>query len=260
MQITADCIARCPTFFQTDVWPDSIAAGAPTADFRSNLHLGLVARACCAVLALVCLLAAVLDWCITTVLRFGQRASADRQGRWWPVLRLLWQGLTETPRLDRLPHAIAHGDPQPRNVLLQRRDGRWVAFLVDWESCALLPVGADLGLMLYYHMRDQLRRASLDRDVPRMGWDVLCEKLLDVYVAGLGDGFEVSRAQIRLGCLHFVRCLVRSEITNLWLGQMLLPSADVTCSSSRRHVCDKLRRAVDWLLVVAQWFDELPPA
>ena len=143
-------------------------------------------------------------------------------------------------------------------MFLRWRAGRWQATLIDWEGCSVLPVGADVALMLYYYFRERLGKSDFRDD-----WGDVYEQLFQCYTEGVRELPVVMRVDdIRQGCLFMTRRLIRVEISDMLLGKLMLPVQPLptqpqgkasTCRSSHR-----LYACAQWLASATAAWEQLP--
>jgi tRNA A-37 threonylcarbamoyl transferase component Bud32 len=108
-------------------------------------------------------------------------------------------------RLVGLPHAFAHGDACPQNLLRPRGDTDAVV-AIDWTFAGICPVGMDAGQLL-------AGRAESGELSPGNLPD-LFEDIVAAYISGLADeDSPVSAADARFGAIG--NLVVRSAFTAL---------------------------------------------
>ncbi|TWP46922.1 phosphotransferase [Lentzea tibetensis] len=95
-------------------------------------------------------------------------------------------------RLDRLPHAGAHGDACPQNLLVPLDDpDSFVVIDVTWQCPH--PIGFDLGQLLV--------GLAHDGTLPVCALPEIREAIIDAYVEGLADeGERVPVNEVAFGC------------------------------------------------------------
>lgn len=138
--------------------------------------------------------------------------------------------------------------------------GRWVATLIDWEACAVLGIGADPALMLYYHFRKQMGQPLYSSQAWQTTWGFTTNEVLEEYMAGLrAAGVEVDGVQS--GCLEMLRRLMQLEICSLFLGKLWLPTegedAGILCRG-RWQLGQRIKSTLDWMHIVVEAFHQLP--
>jgi hypothetical protein len=118
--------------------------------------------------------------------------------------------------LGRLPHAIAHGDACPQNLLTDplRADG-FVA--IDWGFTSLAPLGYDLGQLLV----GRAESGDLDAaDLPR-----ICDAIVPAYIRGmLEERADPDADDLRRGFIGGL--LLRSAFTALPLDRLRQTTTD----------------------------------
>jgi hypothetical protein len=105
--------------------------------------------------------------------------------------------------VERLPHAMAHGDAAPGN-LLDPGDGSVVA--IDWSYGSVAPLGSDLGQLLAGQVECGATDASDLHDI--------AATIVDGYLAGVADsGGQVDRAAVEHAFVTYLA--VRSVFSQL---------------------------------------------
>ena len=130
-------------------------------------------------------------------------------------------------RLDRLPHAVIHGDACPQNLLIPAQADANGFVVIDWGMACSAPVGYELAqLLIGLAHSGELTVEELP---------AVHDAILDAYIDGLADeGHAVNPSDVRYG--FDAGLVLRSAFTALPLEQLAGPDSDALAALIAQRV------------------------
>jgi Phosphotransferase enzyme family len=130
-------------------------------------------------------------------------------------------------RLDRIPHAVIHGDACPQNLLIPAQADVNGFVVIDWGMACSAPVGYELAqLLIGLAHSGELTVEELP---------AVHDAILDAYIDGLTDeGHAVNPSDVQFG--FDAGLVLRSAFTSLPLEQLVGPDSDALAALIAQRV------------------------